>query len=231
MRRETLQAVLDATRRHETIALMTDLATGQQALLGFPTPALEFGEELRLQAEQLLRQGISKTLTVDDRSVFVQVFAPALRMIIVGGVHIAQALAPMARVAGFDVVIVDPRAAFASAQRFADETLVVQWPHKAFAELKPDKRTAIVTLTHDPKIDDLALTSVLDSESFYIGSLGSRRTHAKRLDRLRQSGVDEASLARIHAPIGLDIGALTPAEIAVAILGEVVCSLRKTATE
>jgi xanthine dehydrogenase accessory factor len=164
-----------------------------------------------------------KSGVVEDggRRYFLNVYNPPLRMIVVGAVHIAQPLARMAALAGYEVVIVDPRRAFATAERFPGVTLIGDWPDDALTELAPDVRTAVVTLTHDPKIDDPALTEALNSEAFYVGALGSTRTHAKRLQRLRDKGFDERALGRIHGPVGLDIGALSPAEIAVSIIAEI----------
>jgi len=159
--------------------------------------------------------------------VFVEVWNPPLCLIVVGVVHTAQELVPLARLAGYEVTVVDPRTAFATPERFPGTTLRTDWPAEAFAALKPDRRTAVVTLSHDPKIDDPALTAALRSEAFYVGALGSRRTHAKRLDRLGAAGLDPAALARIRAPVGLAIGALTPAEIAISIMAEITAVLRR----
>ena len=153
--------------------------------------------------------------------------APAPRLTLIGAVHISQALAPIARIAGLDVSVIDPRTAFATPDRFPDTPVVAQWPDEALAEAPLDRYTAICLLTHDPKIDDPALMAALKADCFYIGALGSRKTHAKRIERMRAHGFDETALSRIHAPIGLDIGAVSPAEIAVSIIGEIVASLRK----
>lgn len=161
---------------------------------------------------------------------FLGVHNPPLRMAIVGAVHIAQALAPMARIAGFDVTILDPREAFASEARFPGFALVHDWPDEALAAFQPNARSAIVTLTHDPKLDDPAIQAALASPAFYLGCLGSNRTHAKRLARLAEAGLAPEALARIHAPVGLDIGARAPAEIAVSILAQVVERLRRPET-
>ncbi|MCU0815039.1 MAG: XdhC family protein [Cypionkella sp.] len=160
---------------------------------------------------------------------FLAVHNPPLRLILVGAVHIAQPLLTIARACGYDPAVIDPRAAFGSAVRFPGEVIVEDWPDEAMAALAPDARTAVVTLTHDAKLDDPAIQAALASECFYLGCLGSTRTHAKRLDRLRAAGVAEAALARIHAPVGLDIGAKTPAEIAVAIMAQITQRLRKGA--
>lgn len=163
----------------------------------------------------------------DDGETFVAIHNPPLRLIVVGAVHIAQTLVPMARRVGYDPIIVDPRPAFATEARFPDETLRDDWPDEAVRALGLDGRTALVLLTHDPKIDDPALTEALGSDVFYIGALGSTRTHARRLERMREAGVDEAALARIHGPVGLDIGAAGPAEIALAILAQMTQVLRQ----
>jgi xanthine dehydrogenase accessory factor len=143
---------------------------------------------------------------------------------VVGAVHIAQKLVPLAQLAEFAVDVVDPREAFASAARFPDVGLSHAWPDRAVADLKPDAATAVVTLTHDPKLDDPALIAALASPAFYVGALGSRKTHARRLDRLRAVGLDDATLARIHAPVGLPIGAISPGEIAVSIMAEIIAA-------
>lgn len=163
----------------------------------------------------------------DAGGFFTNLYPPPLRMMIVGAVHVSQALAPLARQLGYRVLIVDPRDSFAAASRFADIAVDTRWPDEAFAEWKPDGGTAVITLTHDPKIDDPALAAALGSEAFYIAALGSRRTHAARLDRLRAQGFDDAALARIDGPAGLAIGAATPAEIALSILAGATAALRK----
>lgn len=162
-----------------------------------------------------------------DDGEFIAIFNPPLRLLVVGAVHIAQALLPMARLAGYDPVLIDPREAFASTERFPGEAINHDWPDDALSSLKPDARTAVVTLTHDSKLDDPAIMAALKSEAFYLGCLGSTRTHAKRLERLRAQGLADQQLARIHAPVGLDIGARTPAEIAVSVLAQVTQVLRK----
>ncbi|SHE60836.1 xanthine dehydrogenase accessory factor [Loktanella atrilutea] len=163
----------------------------------------------------------------EDGRTFVAVHNPPLRMIVVGAVHIAQALLPMARACGFDPVLIDPRGAFGSADRFPGETIVEDWPDEAMTALAPDSRTAVVTLTHDPKLDDPAITQTLTSRAFYLGCLGSTRTHAKRVTRLTEAGFTEDDIARIHAPIGLDLGGRAPAEIAVSIMAQVIATLRR----
>jgi len=159
--------------------------------------------------------------------VFLHVFNPPLRLFIIGAVHIAQALAPMAAMLDYSVTVIDPRRAFSSPRRFDEIRVLDGWPDEALAAEAPDARSAVVTLTHDPKLDDPALRAALESDAFYIGCLGSRRTHGKRLERLAAAGFDDASLARLHGPVGLDIGASSPAEIATAILAEVTRRLRR----
>ncbi|MWP37616.1 XdhC/CoxI family protein [Rhodobacter sphaeroides] len=158
---------------------------------------------------------------------FIGIHNPPLRLVVVGAVHIAQPLVAMARIAGYEPTLIDPRSAFGSEARFPGETILDAWPDEALAGLAPDARTAVVTLTHDPKLDDPAILAAFDTPAFYIGCLGSPRTHAKRLDRLRTAGVPEAQIARIHAPVGLDIGARSPAEIALSILAQVTERLRR----
>ena len=166
---------------------------------------------------------------VEDSRTFVGIHNPPLRLIVVGAVHIAQALVPMARIAGYDPTLIDPREAFGSDTRFPGETILHDWPDEAITQLGLDTRTALVLLTHDPKLDDPALEQALRADCFYIGALGSTRTHAKRVDRLTAAGFTEAEIAQIHGPVGLDIGASGPAEIAVSILAEMTCVLRKGA--
>ena len=169
------------------------------------------------------RSGLVET---PEGEVFLQVHNPPLRLVLVGAVHISQALAPMAALAGFDVTVVDPRTAFATDARFPAVSLDRRWPDEALPALDLDHRTAVVTLSHDPKLDDPALEAALRSPAFYVGALGSRRTHARRTERLRERGFSEAELERVHAPVGLDVGAVTPAEIAVSALAEIVARLR-----
>jgi xanthine dehydrogenase accessory factor len=163
----------------------------------------------------------------EDGATFVHVHNPPLRMIVVGAVHIAQALLPMARLAGYDPVLVDPRPAFGAEARFPGERIVEDWPDEALEALGLDARVAVVTLTHDPKLDDPAIVRALRSQVFYLGCLGSTRTHAKRVARLQEAGFSEDEIARIHAPVGLDIGGRSPAEIAVSILAQITLRLRK----
>lgn len=203
--------------------LVTDLGSGEQRLV----------KETDLAADPLaevldgqLRSGKSGSVGVDGKAYFLTVQAPPPRIVVTGAVHISQALAPMAKLLDLDVVVIDPRTAFATQERFPEVTLLAEWPEEALQKVPFDGYTAFVALTHDPKIDDPALQAALRSDCFYIGALGSRKTHGKRLERLAEAGFGEAEVKRIHAPIGLDIGAVSPAEIALAILAEIVQGLR-----
>lgn len=223
-----LLGVLDDKR---AVVLATRLPGGEQALL-FPMDAGAGAPDAAWPmdaARRALLEDRADTVTDATGEVFLRPYNPPPRIIAVGAVHIAAPLASMATTAGFDVHVVDPRSVWATEERFPGVHLVGSWPDEALAELRPDHRTAVVTLTHDTKLDDPALVGALASPAFYVGALGSRRTHAKRLDRLRERGVSEEGVARIRAPVGLDIGARTPAEIAVAILAEVVAHLRGAA--
>ena len=173
-----------------------------------------------------IAKGRSGTAEIDGRKVFLTVHVPPVKVVITGAVHISQAFVPMARQVGFDVVIVDPRTAFATPERFPQTDVIAQWPDVALPPLGVDAYTAFVALTHDPKIDDPGLEQALRRGCFYIGALGSRKTHARRVERLKAKGFGEAEIARIHAPVGIDIGAISPAEIAVSILAEIIGALR-----
>jgi xanthine dehydrogenase accessory factor len=223
MKRAVLDALLEARAKKTPAALATDLKSGAQALVApnAVTGDLGLGEGELANVRSAIRDDRSLTFEADARRIFVQVFNPPLRMIVVGAVHIAQSLAPMASLAGYAAIVVDPRRAFATSERFPDLEITHDWPDEALARLGPDRRTAVVTLTHDPKIDDPALEAALRSDVFYIGALGSTRTHAKRLARLKESGFTDSDLARIHGPAGLPIGAKSPAEIAIAIMAQI----------
>jgi xanthine dehydrogenase accessory factor len=223
MRLDLLTALNAERKTRRAAVLVTDLADGAQRLVR--VAEIE-RDPLADALDERLRMGKSGTIEFAGKHYFLTVQAPPARLIAVGAVHVSQALAPMAKLAGFDVTIVDPRTAFATPERFPDVRVIAEWPDKVLPEIGLDRYTAIALLTHDPKIDDPALTLALRAECFYIGALGSKKTHAKRLERLAAAGLS-AQAARIHAPIGLDIGAVSPAEIAVSILGEIVLSLRK----
>ena len=220
MKAGDLERLVAAKAERRAIALVTDLDSNQQALFETDAPALALSAPQRAAVGDALAANKSGEIEVDGRRLFVQARVPEPRLIIVGAVHITQALAPMAALTGYEVIVVDPRRAFATAERFPGMTLRHDWPDEALDEIKLDARSAVVTLTHDPKLDDPALDRALRSSAFYIGSLGSRKTHAARLERLSKAGFDEAALARIHGPAGLFIGAKSPAEIAVSVLAQ-----------
>jgi xanthine dehydrogenase accessory factor len=221
-----LEELLTAGRTGVPTALVTHLGTGAQALVSkLGTKGdLTFDYEVHSRVLQALDDDQSGVL---DDSLFVEVWNPKPRLLVVGAVHTAQELVPLARSAGYDVVVIDPRTAFSTSARFPDTTLRHDWPDEAVPALAPDRRTAILTLTHDPKIDDPALVAALRSEAFYIGALGSRRTHAKRIERLKEEGFDDASIGRIRGPVGLAIGARSPVEIAISIMAEITAVLRR----
>jgi xanthine dehydrogenase accessory factor len=229
MRRRTLDTVLAARAQGRSLAVVTHLKTGQQSVVHPDTVQGEFGlDEAQLAA---VRAALAADKSgVIETELFVQVINPSPRLLIVGAVHIAQALAPLASLVGYAVTVIDPRRAFATDARFPEMTLLTEWPDEAMARLAPDRRTAIVTLTHDPKVDDPALVAALKSPAFYIGALGSRKTHAKRTERLLAQGFTAADISRIHGPVGLRIGAVTASEIAASILGELIAVRRLGAT-
>jgi len=228
MKRDILDRLLKDRAAKHAVVLVTELQSGAQVLVY----RREVFGDLTLDGDALVRiresleADESGTLELGGKRLFLQVQNPPLRLIIIGAVHIAQTLAPMAALAGYTVAIVDPRRAFATDARFPDVKLIGEWPDEAMATMKLDRRTAIVTLTHDPKLDDPALQTALQTDVFYVGALGSRKTHAARLGRLKAAGFSDTDCARIHGPVGLDIGALSPAEIAVSILAQVTAVLR-----
>jgi xanthine dehydrogenase accessory factor len=224
-----LEKLLATARTSAATAVVTNLVTGAQALVS----RVASEGELTLDADELARvrqsldEDSSGTLETAAGLLFIEVWNPKPRLLIIGAVHTAQELVPLARAAGYEVTVIDPRTAFSTPARFPDTTLLHDWPNEAVAALAPDRRTAILTLSHDPKIDDPALQAALRSEAFYIGALGSRRTHAKRLERLKEAGFDDAAIARIRGPVGLAIGAATPVEIAISIMAEITAVLRR----
>ncbi|MGO4706771.1 XdhC family protein [Microvirga sp. 2MCAF38] len=210
-----------AARR--TAVLITDIASDEQRLVREKEVG---GDFLAKELQERLRHGKSGLVEREGRQFFLTVQVPTVRVIIIGAVHISQALAPMMKSLDLDATIIDPRTAFASRERFPDVPVLPEWPDDSLPDLKLDRYTAVVALSHDPKIDDPALVAALRTQCFYIGALGSRKTHERRMQRLMAAGVAETDLARIHAPIGLDIGAVSPAEIAISILAEVIATLR-----
>ncbi len=219
MKRDLLNAVLAARAARLPVALVTRLADGEQRLVHRDGAA---GDPLASVLEQAFR--FDQSGMHDGH--FVQIHNPALRLVIIGAVHIAQSVIPMAQMAGYDVTVVDPRGAFATGARFPDISLHAEWPEDVLPKLGLDARTALLALTHDPKIDDPALHLALRSDVFYIGALGSKKTQASRAERLTAAGFDATSLARIHGPIGLAIGAKGAPEIAISIMAEMTRVLR-----
>ena len=223
MKIEILRELNAERAARRPVIIVTDTADGGQRLVKAKDIA---ADPLRAELAKQLRMGKSGNVEVGDKKLFLNVYAPTAKLVIVGAVHISQALAPLARALDYDVTIVDPRTAFASPERFPDVPLIAEWPDEALPPLNIDHYTAFVAVTHDPKIDDPALLHAFAKDCFYIGALGSRKTHAKRAERLRAQGASEADIARIHAPIGLDIGAVSPSEIAVSIMAEITAVLR-----
>jgi xanthine dehydrogenase accessory factor len=204
--------------------VITNVENGAQRLVKSADIARD---PMRAVLAERLRSSKSGMEDTAEGRVFLTVYVPAPQLIIIGAVHISQSLAPVGKLLGYDVTIVDPRTAFASPERFPDVKVIAEWPDKALPPLNVDRYTAFVALTHDPKIDDPALIHALSRDCFYIGALGSRKTHGRRIERLKGQGFSDAELSRIHAPIGLDIGAVSPAEIAVAIMAQITERLRE----
>ena len=228
----TILEKLQAARAAKTpVALATNLRSGQQLLIyaGGTEGDLCLDMDMVVAAGDALKRDEHERFSTPAGEVFVQVFNPPPRLLVVGAVHITEPLARMSALAGYGVTVIDPRRGFAESQKFDGFEVMGDWPDEAMAALKPDSRTAVVTLTHDPKLDDPALAAALRSQAFYIGALGSRKTHAARLGRLKEAGFSDTELGRIHGPVGLDIGALSPAEIAVSIVGQITQVRRKGA--
>lgn len=223
MELSTLAALNEERQARRAVVLVSDLASGTQRLVKQAAIAADPLAEL---LERQLRSGKSGMVEVEGASYFLTVQAPHPRVVVTGAVHISQAMAPMAKALDLDLVVIDPRTAFATPERFPEVALLAEWPEEAIGRIGLDAYTAFVALTHDPKIDDPGLFAALRSDCFYVGALGSRKTHGRRLERLTETGFDETAMGRIHAPIGLDIGAVSPAEIALAILAEIVATLR-----
>jgi len=225
VKRQTLKALLAARAEGLGVVLATRLDTGEEhviATVGKP------GDPLATAAHKAAARDQSTTIELDGATWFLNVFNTPPRLYIVGAVHIAQPLSRIAALAGFDVTVIDPRTAFATAERFPSLHLITAWPDEALAHLPLDRRSAVVTLTHDPKLDDPALSAALKSGAFYVGALGSKKTHAARVARLKAAGFDETAIGRIHGPVGLTIGAVSPAEIAISIMAQIVERLRAT---
>ena len=224
MKAETLAALQDARTKRRAVALATRLSDAAEALIYRDEAKGDLAGDQAIvsAARRAMDIGKSETVDIGGAKIFLNVYVPPPRLIIVGAVHIAQSLAPMAAMLEFDVTVVDPRGAWATTQRFPGVKVIKDWADEAFQEMGLDSSTAVVTLTHDPKLDDPALESALKSDVFYIGALGSKRTHAKRKERLAEVGITDDMFARIHGPVGLNIGAKSPAEIAVSILGQII---------
>jgi xanthine dehydrogenase accessory factor len=223
MKLATLSEVNSERAARRAVIVVTDVGSGEQRVVRATDIA---GDPLHAELDRHLRACKSGTIASGGRKLFLNVYAPTARLVIVGAVHISQALAPLARSLGYDVTVVDPRTAFASPERFPDVPLIAEWPDVALPPLNIDHYTAFAAITHDPKIDDPALLHAFERDCFYIGALGSRKTHASRAERLKAQGASAADIARIHAPIGLNIGAISPSEIAVAIMAEITAQLR-----
>ena len=221
-----LLSQLNAERAVRRVAaVVTELASGAQRLVR--ESEIE-RDPLARELKQQIALGKSARVPGEAADHFIEVHLPATIMVIIGAVHITQTLAPMAKMLGYDATIIDPRTGFAAPERFPQTAVVTNWPDQAFETIKLDRRTALIALSHDPKIDDPAIEAALRAGCFYVGALGSRKTHAKRMERLQQKGLDAEALARIKSPIGLAIGATTPAEIAISILAQLTETLRKT---
>jgi xanthine dehydrogenase accessory factor len=225
MRLDILKALNTERAARRAAVVVTHQESGEQRLVTQDKIAADALKDL---LEAHLRSGKSGMEETAEGKVFLTVHVPPTKLIAIGAVHISQALAPIAALLGYDVTIVDPRTAFASPERFPGVKVIAEWPDTALPPLGVDRYTAFVALTHDPKVDDPALLHALERECFYIGALGSRKTHGRRLERLKGQGASDEALARIHAPIGLPIGAISPPEIAVAIMGEITSRLRLT---
>jgi xanthine dehydrogenase accessory factor len=225
MKLDILQTLNTERNERRAAIVVTDVASGEQRLVKAADVA---GDPLRELLEKHLRSGKSGMEELPQGRVFLTVHVPAPRLVITGAVHISQALAPIGQMLGYDVTIVDPRTAFASPERFPDVKVIAEWPDTALPPLNVDRYTAFVALTHDPKIDDPALTHALARDCFYIGALGSKKTHGRRVERLKAQGFGDNEIARIRAPIGLDIGAISPSEIAVAIMAQITAAARLT---
>jgi xanthine dehydrogenase accessory factor len=224
MKLDILTALNTERAARRAAVVVTNVESGQQRLVKAADVAKD---PLRAVLAEHLRTSKSGMEETAEGRVFLTVYVPAPQLVIIGAVHISQALAPIGKLLNYDVTIVDPRTAFASPERFPDVRVVAEWPDVALPPLNVDRYTAFVALTHDPKIDDPALLHALSRDCFYVGALGSRKTHARRVERLQQLGLSAAAVARIHAPIGLDIGAVSPAEIAVAIMAQITERLRE----
>ena len=220
MKDKTLNLVLSEKNNRNVIIVATELESGQQIILSNN----DKNNQIYIAAKTIIKQGKSNVINIDNKRWFINISLPPLRLVTVGAVHIAQPLAEIATIAGYEVTIIDPRAAFANNTRFPNINIVNDWPEEALIDFKIDNRTAVVTLTHDPKLDDSALYAALNSNAFYIGSLGSKKTHNARVERLKIAGYNKNAIKKIHGPVGLSIGAKSPQEIAISIMSELIMS-------
>ena len=221
MKDETLNLILSEKNNRNTIIVATEINSGEQIIINEENDT-DINNKILTAAKNNIIQGKSEVLEIESNKWFINITLPPLRLVTVGAVHIAQPLAEIATISGYEVIIIDPRAAFANNQRFPDIKIINEWPEVALNELAIDNRTAVVTLTHDPKLDDSALNAALKSKAFYIGSLGSKKTHKARVERLKIANFTKDEINRIHGPIGLAIGAKSPQEIAISIISEII---------
>ena len=221
MKDETLSLILSEKNNRNTIIVATEINSGEQIIINEKNDT-DINNKILIAAKNNIIQGKSEILEIESNKWFLNITLPPLRLITVGAVHIAQPLAEIATISGYEVIIIDPRAAFANNQRFPDIKIINEWPEVALNELAIDNRTAVVTLTHDPKLDASALNAALKSKAFYIGSLGSKKTHKARVQRLKIANFSDNEIKRIHGPIGLAIGAKSPQEIAISIISEII---------
>lgn len=230
MKLELLSALNQERMARRAAVVMTDMGTGEAQLIKaadcvrLPLTGTALGEA----ASSAIRTGKSGIVELGGKRLFLAVYVPPVRVVVVGAVHISQAMVPFAQTLGLDLTVLDPRTAFATPERFPGVVLLAEWPDVALPSIGIDRYTALVALTHDPKIDDPALERALTAQCFYIGALGSRKTHAGRVERLGKAGFSTEAIGSIHAPVGINIGAVSPAEIALAILAEIVAKLRKS---
>ena len=227
MRRDLLAALNGERAARRAAVLITDLASGEQQLLREADLPQDPEDPLQELIAERLRSGKSGPAEIEGRTLFLLVEVPRRKLVVIGAVHISQALAPMAKLADLDMIIIDPRTAFATPERFPNVKVIAEWPQDVLPRLALDPFSALAVLTHNPQIDDPALAAALSAGCFYVGALGSLKTHAKRRERLRAEGFSDSQINAIHAPIGMDIGSVSPAEIAVSILAEIISAMRR----